>query len=264
MRIRRSDPATPMGFTPVRHSRASTEIATRIREAIFKGEYLPGQRLPAEREMARRFASSRGTVRDALRALETAGLIEVRVGATGGAFVSEPDATWLTETLETHVQARGTSFQELAEARLGLELIASRLAVERATAAELDSMRRLLGDPSPQPPDTAGGLLDFHHLVVEAAHNPFLLEVWTACRRLIQEPFDVLEALQPAMADAATDAHRRFFAALVQREADLAVRLMREHLSDFADRAERAFEESRRRKWQAGPQVGQPVSRPGG
>lgn len=241
-----------MEFTPVRPTRASSEVITQIREAIFDGRYQPGDRLPTEREMARQFGISRVTVRDALRALEAAGLIVVRVGGQGGPYVSKPDVANLTETLGTHVQLRGTTFMELAEARLGLELMAAGLAAERVTDEELAQLLELVEGRRPTEQETAGGLLDFHHLVVAAAHNSALLDMWTACRTLIQEPFDVLHALQPAMAEASNEAHQRFVRALEQRDSELAVRLMREHLSDFADRAQRAFEESRRRKWHAG------------
>ncbi|HZU16950.1 MAG TPA: GntR family transcriptional regulator, partial [Candidatus Dormibacteraeota bacterium] len=71
-------------FTRVRPARVSNEVVAQIREAIFSGRYQPGDRLPTERELSRQFGVSRVTVRDALRALEAAGLIEVRVGGQGG------------------------------------------------------------------------------------------------------------------------------------------------------------------------------------
>src|SRR5437899_4764212 len=78
-------------FTPVRQSRASGEIVSQIERAIFAGELHAGDRLQSERELAEQFGVSRITVRDALRVLEARGLIRVKVGATGGAFVARSE-----------------------------------------------------------------------------------------------------------------------------------------------------------------------------
>jgi GntR family transcriptional repressor for pyruvate dehydrogenase complex len=244
--------ATPLAqFTPVRPTRASTEVIAQIREAIFGGRYRPGDRLPTERELARQFGVSRVTIRDALRALEAVGLVEVRVGGHGGPYVAEPDIARLTETLATHVQLRGTTFLEMSEARLALELTAARLAAERATDEELEQMRELVEAPTRPEPDTAGGLLDFHRMVVTAAHNSAILDMWTACRTVIQQPFDILHALRPSTAKAAHRSHRELYRALAARDPEEAVRITREHLSDFAGRAQRAFVESRQRELRA-------------
>ncbi|HZV52058.1 MAG TPA: GntR family transcriptional regulator [Candidatus Dormibacteraeota bacterium] len=241
-------PAGTFEFTRVRPARVSNEVVAQIREAIFSGRYQPGDRLPTERELSRQFGVSRVTVRDALRALEAAGLIEVRVGGQGGPYVTEPDVSRLTEALNAHVQLRGTTFVELSEARLALELLAAELAAERATSRELEQIQAMAEVPPGRGPEAAGALLDFHRAVVTASHNGALLDMWTACRTLIQEPFDVLQALQPAMAEASQEAHRRLARALAARDGKLAARLTREHLSDFHSRARRAFEESRRRR----------------
>src|SRR4051794_5198713 len=76
-------------FTPIRQSRASGEIVSQIERAIFAAELSAGDRLQSERELAEQFGVSRITVRDALRVLEARGLIRVKVGAMGGAFVAD-------------------------------------------------------------------------------------------------------------------------------------------------------------------------------
>src|SRR3979411_1052358 len=119
-------------LAPIRPTRASSDVIAQIRRAILSGQYRPGDRLPTEREMARQFGVSRVTVRDALRALEAAGLLEIRVGGQGGPYVKEPDPARLAESLRTHFHLQGTTFAELAEARLALETTAARLAAERA------------------------------------------------------------------------------------------------------------------------------------
>jgi DNA-binding FadR family transcriptional regulator len=237
-----------MAFTPVRAVRASSDVIAQLREAIFKGQYKPGDRLPTEREMARQFGVSRVTVRDALRALEAAGLIQVRVGGQGGPYVAEPDVAQLAESLGTHMHMRGSTFRELAEARLALETTACRLAAERATDEDLAELRAAIDGPMAPSPDPAAKSLDFHTALVRAAHNGALLAMFMATRSLIQEAFDTLHARQPDMAVAAREAHSQLYEAIARRDADTAARTMRTHLYDFAERAERAQREAKARR----------------
>ena len=217
-------------FAPVRPTRASSDVIAQIRKAILSGQYRPGDRLPTEREMAHQFAVSRVTVRDALRALEANGLVRVKVGGQGGPYVAEPDIALLSDSLGTHLHLRGTSFQELAEARLALETTAARLAAERATADDLVALQRAIDEPSS---------LDFHIALVAAAHNRALLAMFRATRALIQQAFDKLHAQQPDMVVAARITHTALSEAIARGDADDAARIMRQHLEEFAARAAR-------------------------
>lgn len=237
----------PPVFSAIRPARASTDVIAQIREAIFSGRFRPGDRLPTEREMAQQFGVSRVTVRDALRSLETSGLIRVKVGGQGGPYVAEPDVSLLSDSLGTHLQLRGTTFRELAEARLALETTAARLAAERATCEDLVALEAAIHGPIRPLDDSATGSvgaaatsLDFHTALVTAAHNGALLAMFTATRALIQEAFDALHAQQPDMAQAARVAHGQLYQAIAARDGEAAVRIMRDHLYEFADRAERA------------------------
>ena len=225
-------------FTPIQPTRASTNVIVQIREAIMSGRFRKGDRLPTEREMARQFGVSRVTVRDALRALEASGLIEIRVGGQGGPYVREPDTAVLTESLRTHFHLQGTTFAELAEARLALETTAARLAAERATADNLAEMRAAIDDPGPD--GTATQSVDFHKALVRAAHNSALLTMFLATQSLLAEAFDTLHASQPDMAGVARRVHTGLYEAIARHDAETAVRLMRDHLYEFAARAERA------------------------
>lgn len=225
-------------FSPVRATRASTDVIAQIRTAILSGQYKSGDRLPTEREMARQFGVSRVTIRDALRALEASGLIEVRVGGRGGPYVASPDSRALSESLSNHFHLHGTTFRELAEARLALELTATRLACERATDDDLAAVRAALEGRS-DGSDTARQSVDFHEALVRSAHNTALLVMWAATRSLLKEAFDTLHASQPDMAEVARRVHRQLYETIEKRDGDEAVRLMREHLYDFAARAEK-------------------------
>jgi GntR family transcriptional repressor for pyruvate dehydrogenase complex len=234
--------AAPPTFTRIRPTRASSDVIAQIRAAIFSGRYRPGDRLPTEREMAQQFGVSRVTIRDALRALEASGLIRVKVGGQGGPYVAEPDIALLSDSLGTHLQLRGSTFRELAEARLALETTAARLAAERATEKDLAALKDAIHGPIRPSYGAAASSLDFHTALLAASHNGALLTMFMATRALIQEAFDTLHARQPDMADAARKAHTELYEAIARRDAEAAVRIMREHLYEFAARAERAQE----------------------
>ena len=227
-------------FEPIRPTRASSDVIAQIRRAILSGQYRPGDRLPTEREMAQQFGVSRVTVRDALRALEANGLVKVKVGGQGGPYVAEPDIALLSDSIGTHLHLRGTTFQELAEARQALETTAAQLAALRATDADLVALQAAIQGPI-RPPhgDTAASSLDFHTALVAASHNRALIAMFTATRALIQEAFDVLHARQPDMALAARRVHAELYQAIAAGDGESAVRIMREHLTEFAERAER-------------------------
>lgn len=228
-------------FRPVRAARASVDVAAQIRRAIFSGHYRPGDRLPTERELVRQFGVSRVTVRDALRALEAGGLIRIRMGGQGGPYVAHPDVTLLSENLGNQLQLTGCTYRELAEARLALETTAARLAADRAEPDDLDALRTALrmGEEA-DGSGTAVASVDFHQALVAAAHNRAIAMMFAAMRALIQEAFGELHALQPDMVASARRVHRALFEAIEARDGERAVRLMREHLSEFSERADRA------------------------
>ncbi len=225
-------------FTPIRPTRASTDVAAQVRRAILSGRFRSGDRLPTERELARQFGVSRVTIRDALRALEASGLVRVRMGGQGGPYVAHPDVTLLSENLGNHMQLSGCTFEELAEARLALETTAARLAAERAGPEDLEAMKAAIVEPAGAEAAAAASM-DFHLAVVRAAHNRALWIMFTATRSLIQEAFGELHASQPDMARAARTDHTALYTAISNGEGELAVRLMREHLYDFVRRAAR-------------------------
>ena len=209
----------------------------------MSGQYRPGDRLPTEREMAQQFGVSRVTVRDALRALEANGLVRVKVGGQGGPYVSAPDIELLSDSFSTHLHLRGTTFHDLAEARQALETTAAQLAAQRATAQDLSALEDAIQGPARprKASDTGASSLDFHTALVIAAHNQALLAMFGATRTLIQEAFDQLHAQQPDMADAARNTHTELYAAISEHDSERAGALMRQHLEEFASRAERFY-----------------------
>ncbi len=239
--------AVPVGspvpqFTAIRPTRASSDVIEQIRLAILAGRLQPGDRLPTERELAAQFGVSRVTVRDALRALEAGGLVRVKVGSGGGPYVAEPDIDLLSTALANHLHLRGTTVGELAEARMALETTAARLAAARADGDDLARMRTALDPPHDRPAGrtTAARSVDFHTALVAAAHNQALLAMWAATRVLTREAMNLMHERLPDTPDVARRVHGLLYEAIARRDPEAAVEIVREHMEDFAARAERA------------------------
>src|SRR3569623_876860 len=109
-------------FEPITVARAPSAIAELIRTAIVTGKLTAGERLSPERELAEQFGVSRVTVRDALRSLEAMGLVEVRVGARGGAFVTAPTGAVVAQTMSDMMMMSAVTPGDIVEARLIVEL----------------------------------------------------------------------------------------------------------------------------------------------
>jgi len=161
-------------FSPVSVARASSAITDQIRSAIVTGQVREGERLPPERELAEQFGVSRVTVRDALRALEAMGLVEVRVGARGGAFATVPTGSLVAQTMSDMMLMSAVSPEDIVEARLIVELGTVTLANARATDEDIAELRELC-DRSQEAlaakTYTRELSWEFHALLGRAAHN---------------------------------------------------------------------------------------------
>ncbi|MPZ87193.1 MAG: GntR family transcriptional regulator [Nitriliruptorales bacterium] len=161
-------------LSPVMSGRISEQIVGQIIRLIQQGRLKPGDRLLSERDLAQRFGVSRVTVRDALRVLEVRGLIEIRTGAAGGAFVTAPSTEVLSERFGDLIAMSTLSVHDVVEARLVMELGIVDLVLVHATDHDLaaladicDRSRHLVrrGAYDTQLSN------DFHYGLAMAAHN---------------------------------------------------------------------------------------------
>src|SRR6266851_3407107 len=127
---------------PINSPRIYEEIVRQIRTLISEGKLKSGDRLPPERDLAERFRVSRASVREALRSLESMGLIEIRLGE--GTFVREISVDSLIEPLALVILTQREAVGELFEARRLLEPPIAGLAARRSTKEEVQEMERIL------------------------------------------------------------------------------------------------------------------------
>jgi len=129
-------------FDPIRTSRVFEEICDRIRDQLSTGALKPGDKLPAERELAKQFGVGRNALREALRSLENAGVITLAKGAKGGAFIRQGDPSAMTVVMSDLMNLGSISMEELTEARIFILEFVVLLACQRATDADFDILEK--------------------------------------------------------------------------------------------------------------------------
>lgn len=154
-------------------------VTERLITAVAVGEFLPGTRLPAERDLSPLLGVGRTTVRAALDDLSTRGLIERRRGRGGGTFVAEDWPASIVVGVDRWFEERWSDLVDACTASSMLHSSLARLAAERRTDADVALMRDRLADfhaaPSGDPKQRADSLL--HLSIIDAAHNTALRDI---------------------------------------------------------------------------------------
>ena len=174
--------------TPIKSTRIYQEIARQVKSMIAEGRLKGGDRLPPERDLADKFVVSRTSVREALRALESLGLVEIRPGE--GTFVREASIESLVEPLALLMVSQREAIAELFEARRVLEPSLAALAAERATPEEIQEMERILDEQAREVAANRTGLAQdaqFHAAIGAAAHNRAITRITHAIMDLLTQ-----------------------------------------------------------------------------
>jgi GntR family transcriptional repressor for pyruvate dehydrogenase complex len=167
-------------FQPYQSKRAYQEIAQDIHRAIMAGGLHSGERLPSERLLAEQFQVGRLTIREALRTLETKGLIQIKHGRGGGSYVGVPEPMVLPSMIIDNLQLEGLTSEQATETRVGLECTIVKSAIKHATKEDLELVeenvegsRDIMGDTDAK--KVVSTMIDYHILVGETTHNAALI-----------------------------------------------------------------------------------------
>ncbi len=132
----------PWAFEPSRSAATmSSRIVDEVREALFDKRLKAGDFLGTEKDLAERAGASRIVARDALRTLQALGVVEIKVGAGGGARIASGNPALFAEALAVQLSLAGTSVREMMDAQRAIETAAAELAAENATADDLAKLR---------------------------------------------------------------------------------------------------------------------------
>jgi GntR family transcriptional regulator, transcriptional repressor for pyruvate dehydrogenase complex len=233
-------------FEPVeKRGTTSQYVLGQIVSLLSEGKLQPGDRLPTERELASRLGIGRPSVREALSALGLLGIIEQRQGR-GTFLVDRIDHLPVAPYLYQLMLARDRIFDDLLEVRQLLEPAIAALAAERANEADIEEIRRSLdafeheverGDDV----DEAQAGAHFHQTLAKATGNQTLMRLIESLRGVLSATGSVLSEHERG---ASLEAHRALARAVLDRDAEKAERLMREHLEDVSRRLSVARDEN--------------------
>jgi GntR family transcriptional repressor for pyruvate dehydrogenase complex len=216
-------------LAPVMKQSLADRLAHQIRQLIQTG-YKVGDRLPTIMDMAHQFRVGHPTVREALRMLETVGIVEIRHGS--GVYVTRSEDVLMLASPAYAGAVTKKLLLDLIQARIPIEMKSVACAAQNATDEHLQEMRRLLEEAGRSFEDDA--LLNrvnmsFHRQIAVASGNLVLTQVLDVLRELFAEE----QRLILGIADSRTSDHREhleILAALEARDEARAVSLMREHL----------------------------------
>lgn len=216
-------------------ARTSAAVVSQIRSLIRSGRLPIGSRLPAERELCEQLGVSRLSLREALRALESSGLIEIRLGSHGGAFVTAPTTGSAGQGITDLLSTSGLSAVNVTEARTLFELgVVLPLAGERAAQADLRELRALCDEEERARNNGTYSVavsFAFHLRLAMASHNPAVSMIMESFREAI------LMSMREAHHEGTQGAeeHRAVVDAIERGDGEAARRAMAAHLQRTAD-----------------------------
>ncbi|GAA1267997.1 FadR/GntR family transcriptional regulator [Pseudonocardia aurantiaca] len=226
-------------LTRVSIGRISEVIVDQIRLLIRQGDLAAGDRLPSERELCERFGVSRVTVREALRVLEANGLVEIRVGARGGAFVTAPSSRLVGEGIADLITLSTLSAAEVTETRIVLELGIVPLVCERATEEDIAALYEICDrsaaalEDDDYPLSLSG---EWHTRYAQAAHNGAVAMLVESLHDPLIMSLERARQAAPMHGRRGVDEHRALVGAIAARDVQRATELMRTHLERTAER----------------------------
>lgn len=208
------------------------EIAESISEKIISGEYPERTLLPTERELCSEQGVSRTVIREAMKLLESRGLVRIERGR--GTVVQAVDHEPVTDSLKLMLRRSGNTLEQLLEVRTILETAMVTLAAERRTEGNLTAMERSLEVMRAKPGEPEGYVdadLEFHAEIARAAGNPVLLVLLEPLSQVLRES-RIASFSGPRVVEVRTRQHKEIFDLIRQQDAEGARASMLRHLSD--------------------------------
>ncbi|MCG5216328.1 FadR/GntR family transcriptional regulator [Streptosporangium sp. KLBMP 9127] len=222
------------GWRPVRRARAFEDVLAQIERRIADDELAVGDRLPGERQMAEQLQVSRSSVREALRVLETLGVVSSQAGRgpdAGAVLISRPEGA-LTDLLRLHLGLSSLSMREVVETRMMIERWSAAHAADHVTAEHLARMRTALANMAAAA--TVAEFVehdtDFHLTIAELSGNRLLAATMRALRAAVQE-YAIEAVHRLGTTEGLTADHMEIYDAIAAGDREAAVAAVSAHLA---------------------------------
>lgn len=224
---------------PIQKRKLADDVRERLMDMIESGELSPGDVLPSEREMMEGLGVGRPAIREAMQALERAGLIQIRHGER--ARVAEPSIgrmiDQMSDSMKHLLVHSSASLENLKDARLTFELEMARRAAERRTTADIEALTRTVDAQEACFGNAAQfRLVDgrFHREIAALSGNPIWPALSDALFRWLND-FHVDLVSVPGKERLTLAEHREIIEAIASGDPDAAARAMRDHLTRAND-----------------------------
>jgi DNA-binding FadR family transcriptional regulator len=220
---------------PIQRRKLSQQVQDRLIELIDSGRIAPGEQLPSERDLMERYGVGRPAVREALQALERAGLITISHGERARIAVPTVDSlvAQIASGAQHLLRTQPGSLDHLKEARLFLETGLARLAALRADALGLRELKARLDDQrraKARPAEFVGRDIAFHRQIAVLAGNPIFIATLEAMLGWLSAYYRTL-VRAPGAERLTLAEHQRIYDAIAARDPDAAEAAMRDHLT---------------------------------
>jgi len=250
----------PIYFNPIRNRRTFDQISTEIKRMIVEGVFKPGDKLPAESEIARQFGVGRQTVREALRMLELSVFLAVQKGGGGGSIITNTIMDTIKKSFLDALIMKNISVTELTTARVEIEKLVISNATDNATNEDITVLNENITKATAK---ISQGLpafeenIGFHSLLARASKNGVFVIVIESIMPIVSDflsripqPLDISKKIY--------DEHQLMVDAIQKRDKKQATVLMENHLSFVDKRFKSSFEGLIEEKRQTPKKVSRP------
>jgi GntR family transcriptional repressor for pyruvate dehydrogenase complex len=236
----RSGEKAPRPGSPARRKRTDA-IVDAIKRMIVEQGLGPGDRLPQEKELMAQYSAGKGTVREALKSLEVQGLIRIRTGPGGGAFIERMSEGRAMSLLSNFLFAKNLSIAHIYAMRKVLEPQVAVSALDNIDEAGFERLNAIIAIYDHEPANAQErwnqrmAELDFHAVVAEYSSNPILAFTCRFLQRLLKDLaicHDIYVRPEPVMRQSGIAHQRELIAAMRARDAAAVQAILTEHMAE--------------------------------
>lgn len=220
-----------MKITPIKRHNLPDEIIKQIKKIIIDGNLKAGDKLPPERELARKFQVGRTTIREALKALS---FVKVIIRTKEGTIINKNVLDNLYCAFNEKLIAKYIDLEDLVETRKLIEVKNASLAAQKATKEDINILRKnLLKMRKFTTNDDASNYIDtnvkFHQIIAEIAQNHVLYEMFIVVKNLLRESQETI-IKYPGIMEHSLQVHEKIYQAIKEGKACEAEKAMLAHL----------------------------------
>jgi GntR family transcriptional repressor for pyruvate dehydrogenase complex len=229
-------------FKPIQTDRISNVVVDQIKDAVFQKKLKAGDKLPSERQLMDQFKTSRVTIREAIKTLEQFGILEIKRGTEGGAFIRDPNTKFVSNFLQDMFSMGKIKISNLTEARMAIEPFSVKLATERITEDSLEKVRQNIQEAREcldRKNKNDARLLDleFHRLIAQASQNPVIFFMIDSIMDIMENNISSIP-LSAKPVERTNQYHEEIYAALRDRDVRKTEELMLRHIQEIHDALE--------------------------